>query len=126
MVGDWGSVDSGTLSEEHWIAARGNTMLGTARATKGDKTFFFEFLRIEVTGGLVTYWGAPLGKEATPFRMVALQGQRAVFENLAHDYPQRILYWRDGERLNARVEGQENGVDKGSEWKWERLQHDLR
>jgi hypothetical protein len=31
---------------------------------------------------------------------------RAVFENLEHDFPQRIVYWRQGDRLGASIEGE--------------------
>ncbi len=30
---------------------------------------------------------------------------RVVFENTAHDFPQRIIYWKDGNDLRARIEG---------------------
>jgi hypothetical protein len=118
MVGDWSGPDGDGIAEEHWTAARGGTMLGTNRTTKGDATTFFEFLRITSDANGVVYWGAPLGKNATPFKLVKVDGARAVFENSEHDYPQRILYARDGATLTARVEGRENGVDKSSEWRF--------
>jgi hypothetical protein len=40
------------------------------------------------------------------------------FENLAHDFPQRIIYWRADKNLCARVEGTIRGEKEGEEWCW--------
>ena len=34
----------------------------------------------------------------------------------SYDFPQRILYWRDGERLVARIEGTIAGKERSEEW----------
>ena len=39
-----------------------------------------------------------------------------MFENLAHEFPQRIIYSRDGETLTARIEGMMDGKLEGMEW----------
>jgi hypothetical protein len=49
------------------------------------------------------------GRTGTPFRLTGLSATEAVFENPQHDYPQRIIYRKSGNRLDARIEG----VDKG-------------
>jgi hypothetical protein len=121
MIGDWGSSDGDAFTEEHWTAARGGTMLGMNRTTKGESTSFFELLRITSDAAGVVYWAAPMGKAPTPFKLVNADGSRAVFENMEHDYPQRIIYRRDGKSLVARVEGKDGGVDKSSEWRWPAL-----
>jgi hypothetical protein len=42
-----------------------------------------------------------------------------VFENLNHDFPQRIIYWREGEStLHARIEGSIKGKERKEEWHW--------
>jgi hypothetical protein len=52
---------------------------------------------------------------------VKQDAQRVVFENKAHDYPQRIIYWlHGGNTLCARIEGQQGGEMRSSEWCWER------
>jgi hypothetical protein len=43
---------------------------------------------------------------------------RVVFENPAHDFPQRVIYWKDGNDLCARIEGTMNGKAESEEWKW--------
>jgi hypothetical protein len=44
-----------------------------------------------------------------------------VFENLEHDFPQRILYWLDVDgRLHARIEGPKEAAEQAQEWVFRR------
>ena len=47
----------------------------------------------------------------TDFKLVRLVGNEAVFENLTHDFPKRVIYRRNADgTLTARVEG--DGTEK--------------
>jgi hypothetical protein len=120
MAGSWsGSTARGVEMEEHWTAPKGNTMIGTHRDVAGGKTRLFEFLRIEQQGDQIVYLSMPNGRSpATPFPLKELSGTRVVFENPAHDFPQRIIYWKDGNDLRARIEGTMNGKAGSEEWRW--------
>ena len=49
-------------------------------------------------------------------------GNTFVFENLAHDFPQRVVYQNKGaERLLAWIEGVKNGKQKKSEFSYIRM-----
>jgi hypothetical protein len=117
MAGSWASQEGGKTSEEHWTKPAGGMMLGLHRDLDGTKAAF-EFLRIEESAGKVTYLASPQGKPATPFTLVETAAQRAVFANPEHDFPQRILYWREGESLCAAVEGPMNGETVSERWCW--------
>jgi hypothetical protein len=39
-----------------------------------------------------------------------------VFENEAHDFPQRVIYRREGDRLLARIEGKIGGKERSADW----------
>ena len=119
MTGSWRTNLGGAKVEEHWTDAEGGLMLGTNR-TISSKGASFEFLRIQKKDGVVSYIAQPAGNPATVFPVKSLTDQRVVFENLKHDFPQRVIYWRDGARLCARVEGTMNGKLEGEEWCWER------
>jgi hypothetical protein len=80
----------------------------------------FEHLRIATKGGRLCYLASPGGGEATAFCAVEVEEARVVFENREHDFPQRILYWRTGETLHARVEGTLQGKVESEEWAWTR------
>jgi hypothetical protein len=45
-----------------------------------------------------------------------------VFENAAHDFPQRVLYRREAaDRLVARIEGLRNGQPRGIDFPMQRM-----
>jgi hypothetical protein len=122
LAGHWGGEQRGLRMEELWTAPDGGTLLGLHRDVARGRTVSWEFLRIEEKDGVVTYWASPGGAVPTPFRLVESGANRAVFENRAHDFPQRILYWLDTEgRLHARVEGPASAPEKAMEWTWTRL-----
>ncbi len=115
MAGHWLSCAGGEQVVENWIA--GETILVGTNVTRGKTRESFEFLRVGANGkdGLA-YFSMPDGAPVTAFNMVLHEGQRAVFENKGHDFPQRILYRREGDVLHARIEGDVNGKVEGVEW----------
>jgi Domain of unknown function (DUF6265) len=121
LSGAWGGEKDGVYAEEHWMTPLGGTLVGMHRDVRGGRTISFEFLRIEERGGRAVYLASPRGAPATPFTAVEQAPRRVLFENLAHDFPQRIIYWRDGEALHARVEGLVRGTLESEEWQWRAL-----
>jgi hypothetical protein len=120
MSGSWSAVIDGVSMEEHWTSSDGGVMLGLHRDV-GRKTSF-EFLRIEKDkDGAIVYQAQPGGRPATPFTLKSNDGTRATFENMKHDFPQRVIYWRKGEQLCARVEGTINDKAQAEEWCWNRM-----
>lgn len=118
LAGSWHGDSGGVRMEEHWTAPAGNSMIGMHRDVGKGRTMF-EFLRIEQRGDQIVYLSMPNGRSpATPFALKELSGTRVVFENPAHDFPQRIIYWKDGADLRARIEGTMNGKAGGQEWRW--------
>jgi hypothetical protein len=61
----------------------------------------------------------PWPAEGTDFVLVRLEEQRAVFENLEHDFPKRIIYEREGDHLTSRIEGKVDRQSRSREWMWE-------
>ena len=112
MSGAWRGESAGTRMEEHWTSPDGGVMLGMHRDVKRGGKFSFEFLRIEEKDGSLVYLAMPSGRPATPFPLKTITKDRVVFENPEHDFPQRIIYWRDGKRLCARVEGKIGGKEE--------------
>lgn len=119
MAGHWSGQKDETVMEEFWTAPAGGVMLGLHRDVTQGRPAFFEYLRIEERDGRVAYIASPKGKGATEFVLVSLEIDRATFENLEHDFPQRIIYHREGDRLTARVEGMVDGELQSKEWAWE-------
>ena len=119
LAGSWVGELKGIRMEEHWTAPSGNTMVGLHRDVGKGRTMLFEFLRIEQQGDQIVYLSMPNGRSpATPFPLKEVSGTRVVFENPKHDFPQRIIYWKDGNDLRARIEGTMNGKAGSEEWRW--------
>ena len=119
LAGHWFGTAGQVEMEEVWTAPKGGVMLGLHRDVAPGKPAFFEYLRIEERGEAVVYVASPRGAGATDFVLVSLDEGEVVFENLDHDFPQRIIYQREGNRLMARIEGEVDGKLESSEWVWE-------
>jgi hypothetical protein len=99
---------------EHWMKPAGGTLIGMSRTVRGGKTTGFEYIRIVTTEGGIDYVAKPSSnKDETAFRLVKSSASEAVFENLAHDFPQRIIYRSQPGGLFARIEGTQNGKLNG-------------
>ena len=111
LAGYWLACDARMEVAEYWTTRRGGVMLGGS-VTYGIQAFGWEQVRIETTldGATMQYVARPRGAAAdTEFRLVRGGANQAVFENPAHDYPQRISYRRQGDVLIARTEDMAGG-----------------
>jgi len=109
FAGTW-SAGGDPVTEEVWMPPASGSIMGVNRTMSGGKTQTHEYLRIEDRDDGAYYVAAPKGQAEASFRLVELEGKRAVFENLAHDFPQRLTYTRKGDALTAEVEGSGNAV----------------
>lgn len=100
---------------EHWMKPAGGTLIGMSRTVRGGKTTGFEFVRIVTTESGIDYVAKPSSsKDETAFKLVKFSTTEVVFENLAHDFPQRIIYRsQEPDGLFARIEGSQNGKMNG-------------
>jgi hypothetical protein len=105
MAGAWEQTASeNRWADEYWTPPRGGIMIGAARIGKGEDLGIFEHTRIvRKADGTLAFFAQPFGRPAAEFPMVAAGEQMIEFANPAHDYPQRIRYWREGDRLKARI-----------------------
>ncbi len=105
LSGCWGGKGEEGVADEQWGKPAGGSLVGANRIVKGDRTISTEFLQIrEAAEGLVLTVH-PLGQPAVSFRLESAGKTSAVFENPAHDFPQRIVYQRKGNNLTVRAEG---------------------
>ncbi|HEY9068598.1 MAG TPA: DUF6265 family protein [Burkholderiaceae bacterium] len=107
LQGCW-RLDAGPrIVEEQWMAPRGQTMLGSSRTVRDGKTIEHEFVIVrETAGGQLAYEVSPSGRPPTVFTSTSVDDDGSVvFENLQHDFPQRVAYRRNGGDLLAWIEG---------------------
>lgn len=116
LSGCWAAPGAEAGSGEQWMAPAGGTLLGMSRTVKGGKSTAWEFLQIREVDGQLAYVAKPHNQPEAAFKLVNLEGSSATFENPRHDFPQRIIYQRDGDKLQARIEGTINGKAKGKDF----------
>lgn len=122
MAGCWELRTPTRVTHEQWMAPLGGVMLGMSRTVVRDAVREWEFLRLAVTDGVVTYLAQPGGRPATPFPASVVTDSSVTFSNPAHDFPQRILYRRLGaDSLMARIEGDAGGQVKGMNFPMKRV-----
>ena len=119
LTGSWVGNSKAVRAEEHWTAPGGGIMLCMHRDLAEGRQATFEFLRIIQRGESIIFIAMPNARNETPFPMKSIEGKKVVFENLEHDYPQRIIYWQDKPgTLSARTEGTLNGKPESEEFSW--------
>lgn len=114
LAGCWESTAGDRRTEEHWMAPGGGMMLGMSRTVVKEIAREFEQMRIHQKDGRLVFTAHPSGQAEDSFDATELTSSRVVFENPAHDFPQRIIYARaqDGSLL-ARIEGVKGGEPRG-------------
>ena len=118
LAGCWLVEQRGMRTLEVWSGPMGALMLGHSQTERAGKTLSYEYLRIEPREGALVYIPTIRGRE-TIFTSVKATAQEAVFENLAHDFPQRIIYRPTADGLEARIESADS--KKGMNYSYKRV-----
>ena len=120
MSGDWRRCKDGEIVEERWLGPRTDLMIGVNLTTAKNGRASWENLRIVRIDDSWTFWASPMGRPPVPFKLVESAAQRAVFANPEHGFPARIVYWREGDELLARIEGTLRDKPAAVEWRFAR------
>ena len=122
LAGCWSQQGRDAGSVEQWMAPAGGLMLGMARTLKNGRVVEFEFMQVRAdTEGKLSYIAQPQGRPPTSFALLRRGEAEAVFENPAHDFPQRVSYRREAaDRLVARIEGTMKGKERGIDFPMQR------
>ena len=126
LAGCWNADSGEPGSSEHWMALAGGTMLGVGRTVRGGRTVEFEFMQIRTDAeGKVVFVARPSGQREASFTLKTHAANEVTFENLAHDFPQRIIYrLHPDDKLAARIEGMRSGVLRGIDFPMRRVSCD--
>lgn len=119
LAGGWVmEAPGGDWSEEWWTPPRGGLMMGAGRSGKGAAIGWWEHTRIQEAGGKISFCALPKGQAGACFDATAVSATEIVFENAAHDYPQRITYRREGDELFAEIALKDGS--KPNRWRFKR------
>lgn len=121
LAGAWEREASGETVRETWLSPRAGAMAGVGQTTRPGRPALIEFMKITAEPAGPTFTAFIDGQAPTAFVMTRSADGEAVFENAAHDYPQRVIYRRCGVDLCARIEGMSGGELKGTDWRYRRI-----
>jgi hypothetical protein len=121
LRGCWEMTSGPAVIEEHWMPPRGGTMIGSGRTVRNNVLVEYELVVLREQDGQLAYEAHPSGQSPAVFMSKELTATTVVFENPAHDFPQRVGYRRDGrDALLAWVEGTANGQTRRMEFPYRR------
>jgi hypothetical protein len=122
LAGCWELNRDGREINEQWMKPSGGVMLGMGRTVANGNVREYEFTQIrQDKDGAIYYVARPSGQTEASFKLVKLQNKEAVFENLEHDFPQRIIYRLEPDgSLLAHIEGLSKGKLRGIDYPMKR------
>ncbi len=104
MTGAWAMKNGESWADEYWTPPRAGIMIGASRAGEGERLQFWEHMRIvREADGKLAFWAIAGKQQPVRFVEIKITTNEIIFENPAHDYPQRIRYWREGNELKAQT-----------------------
>jgi hypothetical protein len=114
LEGHWLSCGEEQVSE-HW-RAEGGQLLGAGTTIARSGKVSGEKMRIGPSPAGLSFFAEPSGQSPAEFPLASSGKRRLVFENKAHDFPRSVHYWREGDTLRARIEGEVKGRIQAMEW----------
>lgn len=95
LLGHWeNNSEIGNLSE-NWKKANDSTFKGESFFIKNKDTLHFESMTMQQNGEDLIYNAKVDGQnknESIPFKLKSITDKQLIFENVKHDYPQKIVY----------------------------------
>jgi stress response protein SCP2 len=95
LLGNWENKSFEGNLEETWKKVNDTTFQATSYFIKEKDTLHFETIKLQKKGEALTYSAAVKGQnndKAVVFKLTTETEKQLVFENLKHDYPQKISY----------------------------------
>lgn len=105
MAGHWCMHLGDNTFEEFWLSPHLGQTIGLGRAISGEHVGTFEYMRIVEVESVRKFIAQPDGAEPTTFLEVDSGADWIRFENPDHDFPQRVEYRREDDRLHAIISG---------------------
>jgi hypothetical protein len=125
LQGCWQMTSGSRIVEEQWTAPRGGIMLGAGRTTRDGRLVEYEQVVLREKDGRLAYEAHPSGQAPAVFLSNQIDDSAVVFENSAHDFPQRVGYEKKGaDALLAWVEGTAGGRSRRNEFNYQRVRCD--
>ncbi|GGF04093.1 DUF6265 family protein [Flavobacterium limi] len=113
LIGNWENTSPDGVLTENWKKVNDSTFNAASYFIKGKDTIHFENIVLAQKGEKLTYLATVKGQndnKTVAFPSTSETDTKLIFENLQHDYPQKITYTKGANNtLTAEISGKLNG-----------------
>ena len=113
LLGNWENKSVEGSLTENWEKVNDSTYQATSYFIKGKDTLHFESINLQQKGEALTYLATVKGQnddKPVAFNLTTSTEKQLVFENLKHDYPQKISYTQiSKDSIVAEISGIQQG-----------------
>lgn len=125
LLGVWENKSlEGNLTET-WLKVNDSTFQAFSYFVNEKDTIHFETIILLQKGQKLTYTAAVKGQnndKPISFKMVSRTDKQLIFENLTHDYPQKITYiHKNKNTLMTRISGIQQGKASSEEFSMKKI-----
>lgn len=110
---------------EEWQVKTDDKLGGRSYRINNADTMIMERIELFINGNEIVYRPVVTdqnNQQPVTFKLVSNTDGRYVFENKAHDFPQRVIYKIvSSDSVHARIEGIRNGQERGSDFRYSRV-----
>lgn len=113
LLGNWENKSEEGALIENWKKVNDSTFAATSYFIKNKDTLHFESITLQQKAEKLTYQSIVTGQnndKPVTFDFVVSDEKQLIFENLKHDYPQKIMYKQlSKESLIVEISGVQQG-----------------
>lgn len=112
MISTWRQLSERTFEGESFRVSKAT----------GDTVFAESLLLVEMASEIFYIPKVVENKYPVPFKLISFEKTKVVFENLEHDFPQRIINVRNSDdSISAYDGGRKNGEERQIEFQFQRV-----
>ncbi|HEV8284256.1 MAG TPA: DUF6265 family protein [Chitinophagaceae bacterium] len=114
LEGTWirTNVKPGRSANERWIKVSATEWQGFGLNMKGQDTTLLEKLKLIIKDNTIYYVAdVPENKQPVFFKLTEISENGFVCENPEHDFPKKISYQKEGNKLKATISGDGKSID---------------
>ena len=114
LEGTWNRTDikPGHSGHERWARVSDTEWEGLGVTMKGNDTAFVEKLKLVIKDNAIYYVSdIPENKGPVDFTITAISDTGFVCENPGHDFPKKIAYQNEGNKIKATISGDGKSID---------------
>lgn len=114
IIGSRKAVVNDNLIIEKWEQENDTVLIGKSYVATVEDTVLMETIQIVQTSETIYYIPTVFDQndgKPVKFKLKSSDPEQLIFENLDHDFPQRIYYYRKGKNLNAWIEGNDKRIE---------------